>query len=71
MSILYEERASDSPYVATIMRGYTASDGCTTRPAESGWHMVFVWHTKYSVALVRSELGDELVDRIGPFDRLS
>ena len=42
MSILYEERLSDSPYVETITRGRTASDGSTIRPAESHWHMVFV-----------------------------
>jgi AraC-like DNA-binding protein len=45
MSIIYEQRLSDSPYVETIMRGQTMSDGCTIRPAESGWHMVFVRHT--------------------------
>lgn len=44
MSIIYEERLCDSPYVETIMRGQTASDGCTIRPAENGWHMVFVRH---------------------------
>ncbi len=42
MSIIYEERLSDSPYVETITQGRTASDGCTIRPAESHWHMVFV-----------------------------
>ena len=42
MSIIYEERASDSPYIETITHGYTASDGSTIRPAEVHWHMVFV-----------------------------
>jgi hypothetical protein len=42
MSIIYEERSSDSPYVETITRGRTASDGSPIRPAESRWHMVFV-----------------------------
>jgi hypothetical protein len=42
MSIIYEERSSDSPYVETIMCGRTVSDGSTIRPAESHWHMVFV-----------------------------
>ena len=41
MSIIYEERSSDSPYVKTITRGRTASDGSPIRPAESRWHMVF------------------------------
>jgi AraC-like DNA-binding protein len=42
MSILYEERASDSPYVERIMRGWTVSDGSPIRPAEVHWHLVFV-----------------------------
>lgn len=46
MSIIYEERQSDSPYVEAIMRGQTLSDGCTIRPAENGWHMVFVRHDR-------------------------
>ena len=41
MSIIFEERLSDSPYVETITRGRTASDGSPIRPAESRWHMVF------------------------------
>jgi len=44
MSMLYEERSSDSPYIETITRGWTASDGSTIRPAEINWHMVFVRH---------------------------
>jgi hypothetical protein len=44
MSIIYEERSSNSPYVETVTRGWTASDGSTIRPAESHWHMVFVRH---------------------------
>jgi AraC-like DNA-binding protein len=42
MTIIYEERASDSPYVETIMRGWTPNVGSTIRPAEIHWHMVFV-----------------------------
>jgi AraC-like DNA-binding protein len=44
MSIIYEERSSDSPYVETIRRGRTVSAGATIRPAEINWHMVFVRH---------------------------
>jgi hypothetical protein len=40
MSIFYEERLSDSPYIETITHGYTASDGFSIRPAECHWHMV-------------------------------
>ncbi|MDQ2785872.1 MAG: helix-turn-helix domain-containing protein [Chloroflexota bacterium] len=42
MIILSEERASDSPYVETIMHGRTASDGAPIRPAACHWHMVLV-----------------------------
>ena len=42
MSIIYEERASDSPYIETVTRGHTTSDDSVIRPAESRWHMVFV-----------------------------
>jgi hypothetical protein len=42
MSIIYEERLSDSPYVETVTHGRTASNGSTIRPAEINWHMVFV-----------------------------
>ena len=40
MSIIYEQRLSDSPYVETITRGRTVSDGSSIRPAENRWHMV-------------------------------
>lgn len=46
MSIIYKERLSDSPYIDTIMQGQTVSEGSTIRPAESGWHMVFVRHNR-------------------------
>src|SRR3990172_6021693 len=44
MSIIYEERLSDSPYVETITHGRTASDGSSIRPAEIHWHLVLVRH---------------------------
>lgn len=44
MSILHEERPSDSPYIETVTRGRTVSDGCPIRPAEIHWHMVFSRH---------------------------
>lgn len=44
MSILYEERLSDAPYVERVTHGRTASDGSAIRPAECHWHMVFVNH---------------------------
>lgn len=42
MSLIYEERLSDSPYVELVTRGWTLAEGSTIRPAESHWHMVFV-----------------------------
>ncbi len=40
MGFVVEQRASDSPYVETVMRGRTVGDGSTIRPAENCWHMV-------------------------------
>lgn len=45
MSMIHEERLSDSPYVETIMRGWTMSDGSAIRPSETYWHMVLVKHS--------------------------
>ncbi|MBZ0275358.1 MAG: hypothetical protein K8I60_04400, partial [Anaerolineae bacterium] len=42
MTITAIERASDSPYVAAVMHGYTTNAGSTIRPAEIHWHMVIV-----------------------------
>jgi AraC-like DNA-binding protein len=42
MTILFEERVSDSPYVALVQRGRTAQGGSVLRPAESHWHMVLL-----------------------------
>jgi Helix-turn-helix domain len=41
MSILYEQRPSDSPFIDTVLRGRTVGEGCAIRPAEVHWHMVF------------------------------
>jgi hypothetical protein len=42
MTILFEERLSDSPYLETVTQGYTLCAGAAIRPAETCWHMVFV-----------------------------
>jgi hypothetical protein len=42
VSIVYETRPSDSPYVEAVTRGRTVSAASSIRPAESHWHMVFV-----------------------------
>lgn len=40
MTILFEDRPSDSPYVERVMRGWTLNDNSTPRPATYNWHMV-------------------------------
>ncbi len=40
MGFIHEERASDSPYIESVMRGRTEGHGSTTRPAECHWHLV-------------------------------
>jgi AraC-like DNA-binding protein len=44
LTIIHEERLSDSRYVESITRGWTASAGSAIRPAECHWHMVFSRH---------------------------
>lgn len=44
MSIVFEERLSDSPYIESLTYGHTVCDGAPTRPAEIHWHMVFSKH---------------------------
>jgi Helix-turn-helix domain len=41
LSLIVEERRSDSPYVGTIMHGRILSDGSPIRPAGCYWHIVF------------------------------
>ena len=52
MTIIHEERSSDSPFVESITYGYTAGDGEAIRPAEIHWHMVFVNHQQGVQSLV-------------------
>jgi len=42
MTIIHEQRLSDSLYVEEVTRGWTMSEGSAIRPAESNWHLVFV-----------------------------
>ncbi len=44
MTLGFEERKSDSPYIETVTRGWTESEGSVIRPAEVHWHMVFTRH---------------------------
>ena len=52
MSIIHEQRLSDSPYVEAVTHGWTMSEGSTTRPAEINWHMVFVKERGRSHSLI-------------------
>jgi AraC-like DNA-binding protein len=52
MSLIFEERFSDSPYVEKVTHGWTVSEGGTIRPAEINWHMIFVQHPGGVRALV-------------------
>ncbi len=45
MSLSYEERLSDSPYIEKVTRGWTTSQGSTIRPAEVSWHMILTRHS--------------------------
>lgn len=40
MSIISEERGTDSPYIETVTRGWTVGSGSTIRPAEIHWHLI-------------------------------
>lgn len=44
MTIVFEERPSDSPYVESVIHGWTVGEGSTIRPAETHWHLVFSRH---------------------------
>lgn len=44
MSLIYEERLSDSPYIELVTEGRTVGDSTTIRPAECHWHMIIVRH---------------------------
>lgn len=52
MSILFEERSSDSPFVETVTRGRTVCAGAPIRPAEVHWHMVLARHNGKATLLV-------------------
>lgn len=52
MSMDFERRSSDSPYVEWVSRGRTLSEGSATRPAEINWHLVLMKHRGQRRALV-------------------
>jgi AraC-like DNA-binding protein len=52
MTLLFEARAADSPYIDTVVRGCTFGAGAPVRPAELHWHMVFVRHSGKTQLLI-------------------
>lgn len=57
MSLSFEERLSDSPYVEKVTHGWTAGEGSTVRPAEVSWHMVLAKHSGGTQLMVVGPLG--------------
>lgn len=56
MTLIFEERPSDSPYVETVTHGYTVGSSHVIRPAESNWHMVFVKYEGNHLPIVTGPL---------------
>src|SRR5579859_2605533 len=56
MNLYFEQRASDSPFVETVIYGQTTSDGSVIRPAASNWHMVFVRHSSGTYPIIAGPL---------------
>lgn len=52
MSLIYETRPSDSPFVDTITHGWTISPGSAIRPAECHWHFVIARYNGEAHAVV-------------------
>ncbi len=52
MTIIFEDRASDSPYIESVTQGYTPHAGSTLRPAEINWHMVLVRQAGHAQMIV-------------------
>jgi hypothetical protein len=65
MSMISEARESDSPFVESVMRGWTLSAGSTIRPAESHWHMVLVKVNDKVMPLVVGSLPESGVAKWG------
>lgn len=66
MSLIVEQRPSDSPLIDSIARGRTTDPGSTVRPAETHWHMVFTRHNGTMHPLLVGPLTSSGVVRWGP-----
>src|SRR5688500_9067442 len=54
--IVFEERASDSPYIDSVINGHMACGGVTMRPASCQWHMVVLKHQGAAQLIVTGPL---------------
>jgi AraC-like DNA-binding protein len=52
MSLVYETRSCDSPFVETMTQGHTVREGSAIRPAESHWHIVLVKHQGQTKSII-------------------
>jgi len=57
MSLSYEERLSDSPYIEKVTHGWTSGVGSTIRPAEVSWHMILTRHSAGTQFMLVGPLG--------------
>ena len=65
MSLSFEARVSDSPYIESVTRGWTLDQGRTIRPAEIHWHMIFEKHPGSVRAIVVGPLTSSGIVRWG------
>ncbi|HEX6033996.1 MAG TPA: helix-turn-helix domain-containing protein [Anaerolineales bacterium] len=65
MSLSFEARVSDSPYIESVTRGWTLGQGRTIRPAEIHWHMIFEKHPGSVRAIVVGPLTSSGIVRWG------
>jgi AraC-like DNA-binding protein len=56
VSLIFEDRPSDSPLVETVIRGRTIGESTVIRPAEMCWHMVFATYEGRTRAIITGPL---------------
>lgn len=66
MTIAFEERPSDSPYIASVTCGRTLRAGAPIRPAEVHWHMVFTRLQDQVLSFVVGPLSTAGIVHYGP-----
>lgn len=56
MTMEFEDRPSDSPYIQEVSRGWTVGSGSTIRPAEISSYLIFVRHDGHMRPLLTGPL---------------